>query len=280
MSIFRRRHRSGSPPTVIFVNGLGLPQEIWLPVVEQLHGVDVMLFDRDSHDADLAASGEITARDLLMLALAEIDQCVAECDQPPVLVGHSYGGMLVEAFARLHPDLCHGVVLVDATLPDNYASATPVTGLPKWRKWLTTAVSIAPAKWRQPVATGMLQTATYAADTTISADIWQRIGHHAGSDRALERAMSDDHYLPQVSQACKELQQDHPLEVPVVDVVAVVGSWPMHRYQHGWVEEHKRRLGELGKQAKMVDVPGSHLVMLDSPSAIADAICRVREQDN
>ncbi len=46
---------------------------------------------------------------------------------PFILVGHSFGGLLVANIARRHPDLAAAVVLLDATPPDaiNYAPSNP-----------------------------------------------------------------------------------------------------------------------------------------------------------
>jgi pimeloyl-ACP methyl ester carboxylesterase len=40
---------------------------------------------------------------------------------PYVLVGHSYGGLVMRAFATAHPDAARGMVLVDASHPDQWA---------------------------------------------------------------------------------------------------------------------------------------------------------------
>ena len=44
----------------------------------------------------------------------------AGLDPPYVLVGHSFGGLPVRAFADLYPDLTAGLVLVDASHPDQW----------------------------------------------------------------------------------------------------------------------------------------------------------------
>jgi pimeloyl-ACP methyl ester carboxylesterase len=46
---------------------------------------------------------------------------------PYVVVGHSYGGLVVRAFADLYPDEVVGMVLVDASHPDQWA-AIPLPG--------------------------------------------------------------------------------------------------------------------------------------------------------
>jgi pimeloyl-ACP methyl ester carboxylesterase len=46
----------------------------------------------------------------------------AATDGPYVLVGHSYGGLVMRAFADLYPDEVAGLVLVDASHPDQWAN--------------------------------------------------------------------------------------------------------------------------------------------------------------
>ena len=59
---------------------------------------------------------------------------------PFVLVGHSFGGLLVANIARRHPEIVGAVVLVDATPPDaiNYAPPNPYLAAMRWDAMQTT----------------------------------------------------------------------------------------------------------------------------------------------
>jgi pimeloyl-ACP methyl ester carboxylesterase len=46
----------------------------------------------------------------------------AGIDPPYVLAGHSYGGLVVRMFADRHPDEVVGMVLADASHPDQWAN--------------------------------------------------------------------------------------------------------------------------------------------------------------
>jgi pimeloyl-ACP methyl ester carboxylesterase len=59
----------------------------------------------------------------------------AGIDGPYVLAGHSYGGMVVRMFADLYPDEVVGLVLVDASHPDQWAN------IPASREGTTSAMA-------------------------------------------------------------------------------------------------------------------------------------------
>jgi pimeloyl-ACP methyl ester carboxylesterase len=103
----------GKQPTVVFESGLGGGEAHWKPVIDCLpRGVSAITYERPGmvgSEADgLPPSPEHIAT-LLHTALAQV------APPPYVLVGHSWGGPLVRAFAGLFPKDVVGVVLVDPT---------------------------------------------------------------------------------------------------------------------------------------------------------------------
>ncbi|WP_433385245.1 alpha/beta fold hydrolase [Actinoplanes sp. CA-142083] len=54
----------------------------------------------------------------------------AGCRPPYVLAGHSYGGLVVRAFADRHPDDVVGLVLVDASHPQQWTHIPASRGAP------------------------------------------------------------------------------------------------------------------------------------------------------
>ncbi|GAA2096316.1 hypothetical protein GCM10009801_65790 [Streptomyces albiaxialis] len=106
-------------PAVVFENGLASPATEWGWVLKGLRpGTRYVAYDRPGtgwsdavrrrQDADAAS------RDLLAL-LRELG-----VEPPYVLVGHSIGGLRVRSFARRHPELVGGLVLADASHPDQF----------------------------------------------------------------------------------------------------------------------------------------------------------------
>lgn len=63
----------------------------------------------------------------------EVARAVRECDTRAVLVGHSYGGMVVTGAADREPSRLQAIVYADAYVPDNGASVWSLT-TPQYRE--------------------------------------------------------------------------------------------------------------------------------------------------
>lgn len=115
------RRSLGEGLCVVFVSGLGESGAVWEPVIDWLPaGTPTFTYDR----AGCGDSGPIAA--------AEADQAqpvqwganqlaklldAADVQGPWILVGHSIGGLIVDALARCRPERVAGMVLVDASDP-------------------------------------------------------------------------------------------------------------------------------------------------------------------
>jgi pimeloyl-ACP methyl ester carboxylesterase len=137
---------SGSP-TVMLEAGFGGSSGNWRDVQPQIGRLTrTCSYDR-------AGSGSSVARPGVQDASDQIDDLQRLLDAagirpPTVLVGHSYGGLLVQLFANVHRDETAGVVLVDAV----GARDSTRRQLAIWPK------SQAPARrreWAQPVVDGV-----------------------------------------------------------------------------------------------------------------------------
>jgi pimeloyl-ACP methyl ester carboxylesterase len=100
------------PYTVIFESGFGTDLRAWRNVAPAIaKSARVLTYSR-------AGYGQSDARPeprTLLQSSLELDQLITAAGlRPPfILVGHSYGGLLVRAFAARHPDQVAGMVLVD-----------------------------------------------------------------------------------------------------------------------------------------------------------------------
>ncbi len=111
-------HCMGSgAPAVVLESGLGGSAVEWRPVQTALAGGQrVCAYDRGGYG--WSDPGPMP-RDAAQLA-AELHELLSAARVPPpyVLVGHSFGGLVVQLYARLHPQATAGLVLVESSHPD------------------------------------------------------------------------------------------------------------------------------------------------------------------
>jgi len=99
-------------PLVIIEQGAGEPSRFWWPLQDQIATFTrVCTYDRAGYGWSDPAPGDRTVAD----RAAELRALLAAADLsgPCILVAHSYGGLIVRAFARSYPELTAGLVLVD-----------------------------------------------------------------------------------------------------------------------------------------------------------------------
>ncbi|HEU4702128.1 MAG TPA: alpha/beta hydrolase [Conexibacter sp.] len=101
-------------PTVIFVHGVFIwdPDWWWRPVAERLreHGIE-------SRTVQLPSTGPAAPLGDLRDDTAAVRHAIDAVGGPVVLVGHSYGGMVVNEAAAGHPLVSH-LVFMSAFVPD------------------------------------------------------------------------------------------------------------------------------------------------------------------
>jgi pimeloyl-ACP methyl ester carboxylesterase len=108
---------AGDGPTVVFENGPGGMGLDWSLVASEVaQSAMAVSYDRAGLGWSEPAGG---TRDILTL-VEELRLMLDSIQAPPpyVLVGHSYGGLIVRAFAFTYPEKVAGLVLVDAAHED------------------------------------------------------------------------------------------------------------------------------------------------------------------
>jgi pimeloyl-ACP methyl ester carboxylesterase len=115
----------GARPPIVFVSALGTGSETWDEVRDRLKGLETIVYDRPgiggvpvrpAPNPPLSYRG--FADELLRLL---DDNGVTE---PVVLVGHSFGALVVRALAGAHPERVAGLVIVDGALPQFHLHPT------------------------------------------------------------------------------------------------------------------------------------------------------------
>lgn len=118
-------------PGVMLVSGMGGSFAAWGTFHDRIaRFARVCVYDRAgigwSDLADTPRTADAAARDLEALL-----EAAAPFEEPPVLVGHSIGGLYAHRYARFRPDRVGGLVLIDPTTEELYDSA---------RNWRSDAV--------------------------------------------------------------------------------------------------------------------------------------------
>lgn len=105
----------GDGQSVVFLHGAGMDHTMFLAQAGavQAGGYRAVLLDLRGHgESELATGMRFTAEDALADLAGLLD--ALELDRP-VLVGHSLGGNLAQAFTREHPERVAGLIVVDST---------------------------------------------------------------------------------------------------------------------------------------------------------------------
>jgi pimeloyl-ACP methyl ester carboxylesterase len=104
-------------PTVVMDSGLGGSSLEWVFVSQRLREITkVCTYDRAGYGAsDMGPMPRTSSRIANELFLLLNEASVAS---PFILVGHSFGGYNMQLFARRYPYLSAGLVLIDASHPD------------------------------------------------------------------------------------------------------------------------------------------------------------------
>ncbi len=121
-------------PTIVMLSGAGGPLESWhklFPDIETLG--TVLTYDRPG------VGGSARPREAQMgtTVVLQLRALLREIDAKPpfLLVGHSFGGLHANLFARVYPDETCGVLFLEATAPDD------VRNMKRYRSGLQRAIA-------------------------------------------------------------------------------------------------------------------------------------------
>ncbi|MDP5136450.1 alpha/beta fold hydrolase [Rheinheimera baltica] len=105
---------------VLFESGFGRGPEVWNRIVEQLPSdIITVRYAR----AGIGQSGERVKTSGIEQHLQDLSSLIQRFgqDKKLILVGHSYGGLVVSEFARRHSDQVAGLLLIDPTVAQQRA---------------------------------------------------------------------------------------------------------------------------------------------------------------
>lgn len=256
------RERAGEQPAVILMAGCGLAMEFWRDVSRLMPERRVVAYDRPGmggtpwpgHLPTLAGEVE-TLRELIELTDAA----------PAILLAHSMAGFHAEALIREYPDVVAGLVLVDGSA--EWQSQPPHHGRLLPARLVSHTVNT--------LRLGGAATLAYRLGTWMQSHrAYRQLGY--GRIPAIYRdadslAMATAESFAYAEQAwdLNSIRRDHPWPgVPTILLTASEGEGD------GNLESQMRLAHLLHADHRVID-ESKHLMMLDRPDAVADAVTEV-----
>lgn len=139
-------------PTVIFESGMGCGAESLANLAAEVqHFTRTVLYDRAGLGQSDPAPTPRTSQDVVDDLWRLLQQ--AQIDGPYLLVGHSFAGYHLRLFAHQHPQVVSGLVLLDASHPDQTLRELHLLPLPLPNEpaAITKARETLTAEWRDPL---------------------------------------------------------------------------------------------------------------------------------
>jgi len=275
----------GGGPAVIFESGISATSLSWTRVRTEVEGfARACSYDRAGLGwSDLASSPRTFSAildDLRALLRA------AGISPPYILVGHSFGGLIVRAFAARHPDDVAGLVLVDPLSPSEWVNAAPGqlrllrlgVKLSRRGAWLANigvvrgGLALLMAGGRR-VPQGIAKVTSGQGESVISRlvsevrkmppETWPMVG----SQWCLPKSfLALAGYLESLPRSCEEASSFRkPGTIPVI-VISGANSTPEQ------LEEREQMAHRSPRGRHIIARKSGHWIQLDEPELVAEAI--------
>lgn len=121
--IYARCRGTGSPTVVYFTGWAPDPSKRGVSLIRAIEDADqgehrICSYERRNTGRSDTVEGTQTPEDIV----ADVDGVLDAMDEkgPFVLLGASFGGLVAGAYAVAHPDRTEGILLLDASTPDDY----------------------------------------------------------------------------------------------------------------------------------------------------------------
>ncbi|GAB3562622.1 alpha/beta hydrolase [Amycolatopsis endophytica] len=240
-------------PAVVLTHGAGVDHAMFDAQIAVLRarGFRVIAWDLRGHGASALARGtRFTAADALGDLTALLDACQVD---GAVLVGHSLGGNLAQAFTRDHADRVRGLVVMDSTW-----NAGPLSGFERFALRLAApALAVIPAR----TLPGRMARASAVSPAAIA------------RTEAVFARMPKDRFLDVWRATVSFVEPDPGYRSPV-PLALVRGA----RDRTGNIATAMPRWAAVEGVTEHV-IPGAgHIVSLDAPDATSDVLVRTLDE--
>ena len=246
-------------PTVVLLHGLGASSSFWRPVARELAGARTLVPDLLGFGASIRLGTHFHLDDQAAAVVRLIER---HGGGPVVLAAHSYGAAVAVAVARDRPDLLRRLVLVaPAAFPDAEQARERIGG----RSWIARKTMSG-----SPVADVACGTMCLLRRPLTA--LAPRVATRVSPDIPAEVARDAVTYVwPAYRDALTSLMDDNPLSSwladPPLPTTVVLG-----RGDQTVLAESLRPL--LGPGVDVVELPGTHVLPVELPAEVAQAILR------
>jgi len=108
----------GPGPTVVLINGAGGPMEGWFRLLPELEK-DFVVFRYNRPGLGKSAPATVAQTGAVMVATLRRMLTEASAPEPYLLVGHSFGGLIAELYARTSPAAVSSVLFLESSTVDD-----------------------------------------------------------------------------------------------------------------------------------------------------------------
>lgn len=262
----------GAPigPTVVIEQGLASPSILWWPVQDAIAKfAHVCTYDRAGYQWSDAGGAAHSVHESVADLRAVLSN--AAVPKPYVLVGHSFGGLLVRLYARMYAEDVAAVVLVDS--PDE--SVVQRDSFPGYNRTLGRMFAL----MRAAANLGLMRWAmrSQARQLGLPAGLKGVLAAQAGTARFYRTAVANSHALAQFASELRRGSAlgslgDLPLSV-ITHGVPFLG--PAAVLEQGW-SEGQRHLAALSTDSELiVAAKSNHMINNDEPEVVVAAVRRV-----
>jgi pimeloyl-ACP methyl ester carboxylesterase len=282
-----RDHGSGGPP-VLLLHGAGLNLAMWDGLARRIGDrYHLVAMDFLDHGKSRAVGPWTVDSDV-----RAIDSVIEELGlDRPVLIGHSYGGLLAVLYASTHPD-CPQVINLDGLAggrarPDHYLGRSPDSVATFWGRYMDGLRTMVPAEdagddaWLQREFTNA-RTADQKVDPDLLESVLERTFQSEG-EGMWERRPPGRTLLSIIEQLGHVDMFDayRSARCPVTLVLAQPQSGlgeEAEQFLQGYFQAFARSfpaVGEYLPERRMLTVNSGHGFPLEDPDTLADLVSRL-----
>lgn len=273
-------------PAVVFEAGIGATSISWTLIEGRVaEFARVYNYDRAGYGWSPPNNRPKTARDLMEQMRAVLH--AAGAPLPRILVGHSFGGMMMRLYAAAYPDEVAGMVMVDALSPDEWfpldlrrtLMLRRGVQLSKRGSWLAQRGIVRYAlqrlergdsKWPKMLswlggASGVgVQRRIAHQIQKLPVEQWGPVRAHWSRATSFETLAA---HLAELPASCAQARLVQSLgDLPLIVLAAEVGTPPGHLGRQA-------ALARLSSRGDFRQVAGAtHWLMLDAPDAVVEAV--------